>query len=56
MKKNNNKKLISIRLDEDLINWYKKSSNIISGGRYQSMMNTVLKDYMNSVINKTKEN
>ena len=36
-----NKKLISLRIDQDTLAWFKNQ-----GGRYQRLMNDVLKHYM----------
>ena len=37
------KKAISLRVDMDVLDWYKHQ-----GGRYQKLMNIVLRKYMNS--------
>lgn len=37
------KKAISLRVDMDVLDWYKHQ-----GGRYQKLMNMVLRQYMNS--------
>ena len=37
------KKVVSIRLDQDVVDWFKKQ-----GGRYQTRMNAVLRAYMKS--------
>ena len=37
----NNKKAVSIRLDNDLLEWFKKQ-----GSGYQTLMNAILKSYM----------
>lgn len=37
------KKMISIRLDEDVLEWYKHQ-----GGRYQRIINKVLRQYMDA--------
>ncbi|HBC88061.1 MAG TPA: CopG family transcriptional regulator [Lentisphaeria bacterium] len=35
---------ITIRLDRDIINWYKKKVDDSGGGNYQTMINDVLKE------------
>jgi uncharacterized protein (DUF4415 family) len=37
------KKPISLRVDQDMVEWYKKQSN---GSGYQSLMHSVLRTYM----------
>jgi len=43
------KKPVSIRLDEDVIDWYKKQ-----GSGYQTRMNAVLRMYMNTKTGNAK--
>ncbi|MDZ7770179.1 MAG: BrnA antitoxin family protein [Woeseiaceae bacterium] len=37
---------ITIRLDEDVINWFKKQVNEAGGGNYQTLINKALRDYI----------
>jgi uncharacterized protein (DUF4415 family) len=37
---------ITIRLDEDVIDWFRQQTEIQGGGNYQSMINQVLRDYV----------
>lgn len=41
-----NKVRITIRLDEEIINWFRDQVEIQGGGNYQSVINQVLKDYV----------
>lgn len=40
------KRMISLRADVDVIDYFKEKSRILAGGRYQTMINQVLRDYM----------
>ena len=37
---------ITIRLDEDIIEWFKDKVNAAGGGNYQTMMNDALRQFM----------
>jgi uncharacterized protein (DUF4415 family) len=37
---------ITIRLDEDVVEWFKEQVRAAGGGNYQSLMNTALRDYI----------
>lgn len=37
---------ITIRLDEDLIDWFKNKVNEAGGGNYQTLINAALRDYV----------
>jgi uncharacterized protein (DUF4415 family) len=37
---------ITIRLDEDVIDWFRQQTEIQGGGNYQTMINQVLRDYV----------
>lgn len=37
---------ITIRLDEDVVNWFRQQTETQGGGNYQTMINQVLRDYM----------
>lgn len=38
---------ITIRIDDDIIDWFRQQVEQSGGGNYQTMMNTALRDYMN---------
>jgi len=37
---------ITIRLDEDVIDWFRQQTEMQGGGNYQTMINQVLRDYV----------
>lgn len=37
---------ITIRLDDDLIDWFKNKVNEAGGGNYQTLINAALRDYV----------
>lgn len=37
---------ITIRLDDDLIQWFKDQVHAAGGGNYQTVINTALREYM----------
>lgn len=37
---------ITIRLDEDIIAWFRQQADEAGGGNYQTMINQALKDYI----------
>jgi len=39
---------ITIRLDEDVIAWFKDQVNQAGGGNYQTLINNALRDYIGS--------
>jgi uncharacterized protein (DUF4415 family) len=39
---------ITIRLDDDVLEWFRKQAHAGGGGSYQSMINAALRDYVNS--------
>jgi len=41
-----NKIRISIRLDPDVIAWFKQQIALAGGGNYQSLMNSALREYI----------
>lgn len=41
---------ITIRIDDDVLDWFRGQVNAAGGGNYQTMMNTALREY---VENKT---
>jgi uncharacterized protein (DUF4415 family) len=38
---------ITIRLDDDVVEWFKKQVHKAGGGNYQTLMNRALRAYMN---------
>jgi uncharacterized protein (DUF4415 family) len=40
------KERITIRLDEDVVRWFKKQLEDAGGGNYQTLINQALRDYM----------
>lgn len=43
-----NKTRITIRLDNDIINWFKNKVHDAGGGNYQSMINDALRKYIDA--------
>lgn len=39
---------ITIRLDNEVINWFRSKVEIMAGGNYQTMINNVLRDYVSN--------
>ena len=39
---------ITIRIDDDILNWFRDQVNAAGGGNYQTMMNNVLREYIES--------
>lgn len=39
---------ITIRLDEDVINWFREQVNAAGGGNYQTLINKALREYTES--------
>lgn len=39
---------ITIRIDNDILDWFRKQVHDAGGGNYQTLINTVLREYMNS--------
>ena len=40
---------ITIRLDDDIISWFKGQVNQAGGGNYQTLINNALREYMRKV-------
>jgi len=40
------KEMISIRMDPDVLAWFRKKSNEVPGGSYQRMLNVIAREYM----------
>ena len=39
---------ITIRIDDDILDWFRDQVNAAGGGNYQTMINNVLRDYIES--------
>ena len=37
---------ITIRIDDDILNWFRAQVHAAGGGNYQTLMNTALREYM----------
>jgi uncharacterized protein (DUF4415 family) len=37
---------ITIRLDDDILNWFRQQVNAAGGGNYQSLINKALREYV----------
>lgn len=37
---------ITIRLDDDIIDWFKNQADAVGGGNYQTLINQALREYM----------
>ncbi|RKX77562.1 MAG: CopG family transcriptional regulator [Spirochaetes bacterium] len=42
-----NKTRITIRIDTDILNWFREQVNKESGGNYQTLINEALREYKN---------
>ena len=40
---------ITIRLDTDILNWFREQVNTSGGGNYQTMINEALREYIDSI-------
>ncbi len=40
------KERITIRLDADILEWFRQQANVQGGGNYQTMINQVLRQYI----------
>jgi uncharacterized protein (DUF4415 family) len=41
---------ITIRLDTDVLDWFRDQVNVAGGGNYQSLINAALRDYMSRKV------
>ncbi len=41
---------ITIRLDDDILDWFRDQVDAVGGGNYQTMINNALRDYMEHKI------
>lgn len=39
---------ITIRIDDDVLNWFKNQINLAGGGNYQTLMNQALREFIES--------
>ena len=39
---------ITIRIDDDVLDWFREQVNAAGGGNYQTMINNVLREYIDS--------
>jgi uncharacterized protein (DUF4415 family) len=39
---------ITIRIDDDILDWFRQQVHAAGGGNYQTLINMALKEYMNS--------
>ena len=39
---------ITIRIDDDVLDWFRQQADDAGGGSYQKMMNAVLREYMST--------
>jgi uncharacterized protein (DUF4415 family) len=51
-----NKVRITIRLDADIVNYFKGQVHMAGGGNYQTMINSVLREYLNKRQEPLNEN
>jgi len=42
------KKRITIRIDDDILDWFRQQVHAAGGGNYQTLINMTLREYMNS--------
>ena len=46
---------ITIRIDDDVLEWFRKQAHDAGGGSYQAMMNRILRDYVEGQIEPLEE-
>ena len=46
---------ITIRIDDDLLEWFRKQVHEAGGGNYQTMMNRALREYMEGQVEPLEE-
>jgi hypothetical protein len=46
---------ITIRIDDDLLDWFRKQVHDAGGGNYQTMMNRALREYMEGQVEPLEE-
>jgi uncharacterized protein (DUF4415 family) len=46
---------ITIRLDDDVLDWFRGQAHAAGGGSYQTMINTALREYMSHQVEPLEE-
>ena len=46
---------ITIRIDDDVLEWFRKQVHEVGGGNYQTMMNRALREYMEGQVEPFEE-
>jgi hypothetical protein len=46
---------ITIRIDDDVLDWFRKQVHAAGGGNYQTMMNRALREYMEGQVEPLEE-
>jgi hypothetical protein len=46
---------ITIRIDDDILDWFRKQVDAVGGGNYQTMMNRALREYMEGQVEPLEE-
>jgi uncharacterized protein (DUF4415 family) len=46
---------ITIRLDDDILDWFRQQTHGAGGGNYQTMINAALRDYVSSRVEPLEE-
>ena len=46
---------ITIRLDEDIVDWFKEQVHQAGGGNYQTLMNKALREYVEQSVESLEE-
>ena len=46
---------ITIRIDDDILDWFRRQVHSAGGGNYQTLINMALREYMNSKSQSLKE-
>jgi len=41
---------ITIRIDDDILNWFRKQAHKAGGGNYQTLLNQALREYVDSKV------
>lgn len=49
------KEQITIRLDSDIVNWFRHQIDLANGGNYQILINDVLREYIDGKAPKLEE-
>ena len=46
---------ITIRLDDDVLEWFRKEAHVAGGGNYQTLINAALREHMSSRVEPLEE-